>query len=124
MWCRARAAAYARPGFRTPHRGAADPTAPRGRATSCSRTIYRDRAASSDVSCSARRLRGTGPLHSTGSATGGALADDSLCMLTHMRFYAYCQEGQVSQEAEGWRMALGDAILACLTERPMTGYEL
>src|ERR1700710_799049 len=26
--------------------------------------------------------------------------------------------------AEGWRMALGDAILACLTERPMTGYEL
>src|SRR5947209_9201201 len=25
---------------------------------------------------------------------------------------------------EGRRMALGDAILACLTERPMTGYEL
>src|SRR5437899_12910457 len=25
---------------------------------------------------------------------------------------------------EGARMALGDAILACLTERPMTGYEL
>src|SRR6202048_1469617 len=29
-----------------------------------------------------------------------------------------------SQGTEGWRMALGDAILACLTERPMTGYEL
>jgi DNA-binding PadR family transcriptional regulator len=25
---------------------------------------------------------------------------------------------------EGWCVALGDAILACLTERPMTGYEL
>ena len=25
---------------------------------------------------------------------------------------------------KGWRVALGDAILACLTERPMTGYEL
>src|ERR1044072_4100557 len=25
---------------------------------------------------------------------------------------------------EGPRVALGDAILACLTERPMTGYEL
>ena len=25
---------------------------------------------------------------------------------------------------EGKRMALGDAILACLTECPMTGYEL
>src|ERR1700682_3745931 len=29
-----------------------------------------------------------------------------------------------SQGTEGWCMALGDAILACLTERPMTGYEL
>src|SRR4030088_633794 len=26
--------------------------------------------------------------------------------------------------AEGRRLALGDAILVCLTERPMTGYEL
>src|SRR5438876_10153792 len=25
---------------------------------------------------------------------------------------------------KGWPVALGDAILACLTERPMTGYEL
>src|SRR5260370_22322789 len=32
-----------------------------------------------------------------------------------------------SSSGEGWRIdkvALGDAILACLTERPMTGYEL
>jgi DNA-binding PadR family transcriptional regulator len=34
---------------------------------------------------------------------------------------------KVKQQDDGWRvgeMALGDAILACLTERPMTGYEL
>jgi DNA-binding PadR family transcriptional regulator len=40
-----------------------------------------------------------------------------------MHFYAYCQ--YYLQDAwEGWRLALGDAILACLTEGPMTGYEL
>src|SRR3979411_2392911 len=34
------------------------------------------------------------------------------------------KQGQAVQDAEGWRMALGDAILACLTECPMTGFEL
>jgi DNA-binding PadR family transcriptional regulator len=29
-----------------------------------------------------------------------------------------------TEDHEGWCLALGDAILACLTERPMTGYEL
>ena len=31
---------------------------------------------------------------------------------------------QLCPKMEGPRVALGDAILACLTERPMTGYEL
>ena len=31
---------------------------------------------------------------------------------------------QPCSKMEGVRVALGDAILACLTERPMTGYEL
>jgi DNA-binding PadR family transcriptional regulator len=31
---------------------------------------------------------------------------------------------KASAKMEGGAMALGDAILACLTERPMTGYEL
>jgi DNA-binding PadR family transcriptional regulator len=31
---------------------------------------------------------------------------------------------QPCSKAEDWRVALGDAILACLTEQPMTGYEL
>jgi len=30
----------------------------------------------------------------------------------------------IVNDKEGRRLALGDAILACLTERPMTGYEL
>ena len=34
------------------------------------------------------------------------------------------KRSQADQKNGGWRMALGDAILACLTERPMTGYEL
>jgi DNA-binding PadR family transcriptional regulator len=31
---------------------------------------------------------------------------------------------QAEPDEGGWRVALADAILACLTERPMTGYEL
>jgi len=43
-----------------------------------------------------------------------------------MHFYAYGQGCKVRVK-EKWRvgvLALGDAILVCLTERPMTGYEL
>src|SRR5207302_8547661 len=43
-----------------------------------------------------------------------------------MRHYAYGVKEQMRpcSTLEGVRVALGDAILACLTERPMTGYEL
>ena len=35
-----------------------------------------------------------------------------------------CSKMQPCSNMEGVHVALGDAILACLTERPMTGYEL
>jgi DNA-binding PadR family transcriptional regulator len=43
-----------------------------------------------------------------------------------MHLYAYDVKEQMRpcSKMEGVRVALGDAILACLTERPMTGYEL
>src|SRR6476646_2078533 len=49
-----------------------------------------------------------------------------LCTLTHMHLCAYAVKEQMQpcSKMEGVRVALGDAILACLTERPMTGYEL
>src|SRR3984893_14430046 len=49
-----------------------------------------------------------------------------LCTLTHKLIYAYSQApkiGALARRRVG-PVALGDAILVCLTERPMTGYEL
>jgi len=42
----------------------------------------------------------------------------------HLCAYAVKEQMQPCSKTEGWRVALGDAILACLTEQPMTGYEL
>jgi len=41
-----------------------------------------------------------------------------------MRNYAYRQAHEISGTQTEGLLALGDAILVCLTERPMTGYEL
>src|SRR5213595_3007515 len=38
--------------------------------------------------------------------------------------YGVKEQMRPCSKMEGVRVALGDAILACLTERPMTGYEL
>ena len=43
----------------------------------------------------------------------------------HIDAYApMCIKSRLMVEKEKRPMALGDAILACLTEHPMTGYEL
>src|SRR5262245_45431072 len=49
-----------------------------------------------------------------------------LCTLTHMHLCAYAVKEQMQpcSKTEGASVAIGDAILACLHERPMTGYEL
>src|SRR5262249_10357882 len=62
-------------------------------------------------------------------ASGRPAAQSPPPPLMHIDAYAplciRCQgKMQPCSKMEGVRVALGDAILACLTERPMTGYEL
>ena len=70
-------------------------------------------------------MRSTGSARPAGHPIRRVFAEiGSLCTLTHMHLYAYCQASADGQDGGLALVALGDAILACLTERPMTGYEL